>query len=244
MSQTLDIVHELRQAVMDELDITEDISDAELLDKIDAVLLRESRRRVLPVGDRTKLRKQLFDSFRRLDMLQELVDDESITEIMVNGLDAVFIERGGKIVRWDKHFSSQQILDNVIQQIVARVNRVVNTSTPIADARLEDGSRVNIVLPPAAPDGPILTIRKFSGKPLTMDRLIRLGSINKSAAELLRRLVIAGYNIFISGGTGSGKTTFLNALSQYIPEQERVITIEDSCELQLRGIPNLVRLYT
>ena len=156
-----DVFHELRQAVMDDLDITEDISDAELLDRIDAVLLRESRRRVLPVGDRTRLRKQLFDSFRRLDMLQELVDDDTITEIMVNGLGSIFIERSGKIVRWDKNFSSRQLLDNVIQQIVARVNRVVNTSTPIADARLEDGSRVNIVLPPAAPDGPILTIRKF-----------------------------------------------------------------------------------
>ena len=237
-----DMACELRQAVMDELDITEDISDAELLDRIDSVLLGESRRRVLPVGDRAKLRKQLFDSFRRLDMLQELVDDDSITEIMVNGLDSVFIERAGRIIRWDKRFSSREILDNVIQQIVARVNRVVNTSTPIADARLEDGSRVNIVLPPAAPDGPILTIRKFSGKPLTMDRLIRLGSIDKEAARLLKDLVVAGYNIFISGGTGSGKTTFLNALSQYIPEQERVITIEDSCELQLRDIPNLVRL--
>lgn len=227
---------------MSEIDLTEDISDDELLEKIDVVLIREGKRRGMSVSERTRRRKELFDSFRRLDILQELVDDESITEIMVNGMEAIFLERAGIVSRWDKRFATSQSLENVIQQIVARVNRVVNTSSPIADARLEDGSRVNIVLPPAAPDGPILTIRKFSGTPLTMDRLIELGSITEEAADFMRKMVIAGYNIFISGGTGSGKTTFLNALSQYIPEQDRVITIEDSCELQLHGIPNLVRL--
>lgn len=238
----MDINQELHQAVMSEIDLTEDISDDELLEKIDVVLIREGKRRGMSVSERTRRRKELFDSFRRLDILQELVDDESITEIMVNGMEAIFLERAGIVSRWDKRFATSQSLENVIQQIVARVNRVVNTSSPIADARLEDGSRVNIVLPPAAPDGPILTIRKFSGTPLTMDRLIELGSITEEAADFMRKMVIAGYNIFISGGTGSGKTTFLNALSQYIPEQDRVITIEDSCELQLHGIPNLVRL--
>ena len=238
----MDMNQELHEAVLAELDLSEDVSDEELLEKIDAVLVREGRRRMMSVSDRALKRRQLFDSFRRLDILQELVDDDSITEIMVNGMEAVFLERGGKVSRWERNFTSRQSLDNVIQQIVAKVNRVVNTSSPIADARLEDGSRVNIVLPPAAPDGPILTIRKFSGTPLTMDRLIAGGSITAEAAEFMRKLVLAGYNIFISGGTGSGKTTFLNALSQYIPEQDRVITIEDSCELQLRGIPNLVRL--
>ena len=185
----------------------------------------------------------MFDSFRRLDILQELVDDPDITEIMVNGKDHIFIEKKGRLSRWDKAFDSAEQLEDLIQQIVSRVNRTVNLSSPIADARLEDGSRVHVVLAPVAVDGPVLTIRKFP-EPVTMDKLIRLGSISREAAVFLRTAVRAGYNIFVSGGTGSGKTTFLNALSEFIPEDERVITIEDSAELQIRHVPNLVRLET
>ena len=224
---------------MEELDLSEEISDEELLARIDRVLLRQ---RFLSVGQRTFCRKQLFDSFRRLDILQELVEDPSITEIMVNGTQAVFLERDGKLLRWNRRFSSEEKLADVIQQIVSRVNRVVNTSSPIVDARLEDGSRVHAVLPPVAPDGPILTIRKFAREPLTMETLLDWGSLTEGAAAFLRRLVEARYNLFISGGTGSGKTTFLGALSRFIPSSERVITIEDSAELQLVSIPNLVRL--
>ncbi len=224
---------------MEELDLSEEVSDEELLARIDRVLLRQ---RFLSVGQRTFCRKQLFDSFRRLDILQELVEDASITEIMVNGTQAVFLEREGKLLRWNRRFSSAEKLTDVIQQIVSRVNRVVNTSSPIVDARLEDGSRVHAVLPPVAPDGPILTIRKFAREPLTMETLLDWGSLTERASAFLRQLVEARYNLFISGGTGSGKTTFLGALSRFIPPSERVITIEDSAELQLVSIPNLVRL--
>ena len=227
---------------MAELDLSEEISDQELLARIDRVLLRQGRQRSLSVGQRAACRKQLFDSFRRLDILQDLVEDESITEIMVNGTQGVFLEREGRICRWNRSFSSAEKLADVIQQIVSQVNRVVNTASPIVDPRLPDGSRVHAVLPPVAPDGPILTIRKFSREPLTMERLLAWDSLTEEAAAFLRRLVEARYNLFISGGTGTGKTTFLGALSQFIPSTERVITIEDSAELRLSGIPNLVRL--
>ena len=172
------------------------------------------------------------------------MDCDDVTEIMVNGTENIFVEKGGRIYEWDKHFETREKLENVIQQIVAKCNRVVNEASPIADARLENGSRVNIVLSPVALNGPILTIRRFPDHPISMENLIGFGSITREAAEFLKQLVIAGYNIFISGGTGSGKTTFLNALSYYIPKTDRVITIEDSAELQLQGIPNLVRLET
>ena len=210
---------------------------------IDAAVAGEAERSYLPLKSRLRLKKELFDSFRRLDILQELVDDPDITEIMVNGKDHIFIEKKGRLSRWDKAFDSAEQLEDLIQQIVSRVNRTVNLSSPIADARLEDGSRVHVVLAPVAVDGPVLTIRKFP-EPVTMDKLIRLGSISREAAVFLRTAVRAGYNIFVSGGTGSGKTTFLNALSEFIPEDERVITIEDSAELQIRHVPNLVRLET
>lgn len=219
------------------------LEDEELQEMIDAAVVGEAERSYLPLKSRLRLKKELFDSFRRLDILQELVDDPDITEIMVNGKDHIFIEKKGRLSRWDKAFDSAEQLEDLIQQIVSRVNRTVNLSSPIADARLEDGSRVHVVLAPVAVDGPVLTIRKFP-EPVTMDKLIRLGSISREAAVFLRTAVRAGYNIFVSGGTGSGKTTFLNALSEFIPEDERVITIEDSAELQIRHVPNLVRLET
>ena len=219
------------------------LEDEELQEMIDAAVAGEAERSYLPLKSRLRLKKELFDSFRRLDILQELVDDPDITEIMVNGKDHIFIEKKGRLSRWDKAFDSADQLEDLIQQIVSRVNRTVNLSSPIADARLEDGSRVHVVLAPVAVDGPVLTIRKFP-EPVTMDKLIRLGSISREAAVFLRTAVRAGYNIFVSGGTGSGKTTFLNALSEFIPEDERVITIEDSAELQIRHVPNLVRLET
>ena len=237
----MELEQELQQEVLSCLDLSEELSDRELLERIDTILIREGKRRGISLRERTGYRKKLFDSFRRLDVLQELVEDDSITEIMVNGMEAVFLERDGMVHQWNRHFSSREKLEDVIQQMVARVNRIVNTSSPIVDARLEDGSRVNVVLPPVAPDGPILTIRKFSREAITMEMLIEWGSITDEAAGFLEALVKAGYNLFISGGTGSGKTTFLNALSRAIPSQERVITIEDSLELQL-AIPNLVRL--
>ncbi len=219
------------------------VDDDRLTELIDEAILRESEENYLPLGQRIRLRRELYDSFRRLDILQELVDDPDVTEIMVNGTDRIFVEKKGQIFQWDRTFSSTEQLEDLIQQVVSRVNRTVNFASPIADARLEDGSRVNVVLPPVALDGPTLTIRKFP-EAFDMERLIFSGSITAEAADFLEKLVRAGYNIFVSGGTGSGKTTFLNALSGFIPADERIITIEDSAELQIRHIPNLVRLET
>lgn len=233
----------LRIKLMTELDGRMQVEDEELHQLIDHVVMEEGRKAYLPLKERIALQRELFDSFRRLDILQELVDNPEITEIMVNGRDDIFVEHQGKIVRWNKHFDSVDQLENLIQQIVGRVNRTVNLSTPIADARLEDGSRVHVVLAPVALDGPVLTIRKFPDT-ITMEKLISFGSISKEVAAFLKKLVTAGYNIFVSGGTGSGKTTFLNALSEFISGDERIITIEDSAELQIRHIPNLVRLET
>lgn len=233
-----------KKKVQETLNPTKELSDDEIRQAIDEVLMTEGRKARLPVSERTKLRKHLFDALRRLDVLQELVEDDEITEIMVNGRSQIFVERSGRLECCPSVFSSQEVLEDVIQQIVSRVNRVVNTASPIVDARLADGSRVNVVLPPIAPDGPILTIRKFPKEAVTMKRLIEWGSITPEAAEFLEVLVACGYNLFISGGTGSGKTTFLNALSEYIPSSERIITIEDSLELQIKGIPNLVRMET
>ena len=219
------------------------VDDELLTERIDAAIQQECEKNYLDLGQRIRLRKELYDSFRRLDILQELVDDPDVTEIMVNGTDRIFVEKKGRILRWDRGFSSTEQLEDLIQQVVSRVNRTVNFASPIADARLEDGSRVHVVLPPGALDGPTLTIRKFP-EAFDMERLIFGGSITEEAADFLEKLVKAGYNIFVSGGTGSGKTTFLNALSGFIPADERIITIEDSAELQIRHIPNLVRLET
>lgn len=217
------------------------ITDEHLTEMIDDKIREYETKIYLPLNRKLELRSMLFDSFRRLDILQELIDDKDITEIMINGKDDIFVERRGKIVKWDKKFKSDEQLEDMIQKIVSSVNRIVNVSSPIADARLADGSRVHVVLPPISLNGPIVTIRKFP-ETISMEKLLSLSSITKEAADFLKKLVKSGYNIFISGGTNSGKTTFLNALSAFIPNDERVITIEDSAELQLLQIKNLVRL--
>ncbi|MCI8692745.1 MAG: CpaF family protein [Lachnospiraceae bacterium] len=226
------------------MNFVKDFTDEEVEDIIDEVILEEGRLAACPVWIRRRLRKELFDSLRRLDILQAFVEDSSVTEIMINGKDHIFVEQDGKLRKLEAGFESQEKLQDVIQQIVAGCNRVVNEASPIVDARLDNGSRVNIVMNPIALNGPIVTIRRFPDKPITMERLIQINSISQEAASFLERLVKSGYNIFISGGTGSGKTTFLNALSHYIPSEERIITIEDSAELQLQGLSNLVQLET
>lgn len=233
---------ELQQSVLDSIDLSRDITDEELLETIDRVLINKSRESYISMQDKKRLRKEIFNSIRKLDILQEIIEDPSVTEIMVNGAKKIFVERGGTIYPYGKSFDTEQKLEDVVQQIVAQANRIINEANPIVDSRLLDGSRVNIVLPPAAIDGPIITIRKFPEKPITMDQLLKYESITAEAVDFLQKLVIAGYNIFISGGTGSGKTTFLNVLSNFIPNNERIITIEDSAELQIRNIPNLVRM--
>ena len=238
-----ELKRELKERILSGMSYERQLSDEELSELIDEAIRLQTESKPMRLEERLRLRKELFDSFRRLDILQELVDDPEITEIMVNGPGTVFVETGGKIGRWDKSFESREQLLDLIRQIVSRVNRIVNTASPIADARLPDGSRVHAVLEPVAIDGPVLTIRKFPER-ITMERLLEYGSISKEAADLLRTLAAANYNIFVSGGTGTGKTTFLNALSEFIPAGERVITIEDSAELCLPHIENLVRLET
>lgn len=242
--QYVDLKRNLRAKVQEKLDYQKDMSDVEVEEVIDEVLLREEYMMTYPVELRRRLKKELFDSLRRLDLLQIFVEDSSVTEIMINGTDHIFVERDGRLQELDVGFESIEKLQDVIQQIVAGCNRVVNEASPIVDARLPDGSRVNIVMNPVALNGPVVTIRRFPEKPITMEWLITNHAISSEAADFLEKLVKAGYNIFISGGTGSGKTTFLNVLSQFIPSEERVITIEDSAELQLLGLPNLVRLET
>ncbi|HBY71938.1 MAG TPA: pilus assembly protein [Lachnospiraceae bacterium] len=236
------IKEKLQQMVLEGLDLRKDISDEELYASIDHVLIGNSRENYIGMKEKRLLRREIFNSIRGLDVLQDLIEDPLVTEIMVNGTDKIFIEKNGTICCSDKSFASKQKLENIIQQIVAQSNRIINEANPIVDARLADGSRVNIVLPPIAIDGATVTIRKFPNNPITIEQLLEYESITEEAAEVLHKLVIAGYNIFISGGTGSGKTTFLNVLSNYIPQSERIITIEDSAELQIRNIPNLVRM--
>ncbi len=233
---------ELQELVIKKIDLSRELQDEEILEVIDETLLSQGRNCYLSMQEKRRLRKEIFNAIRRLDILQELVEDSSITEIMINGANHIFIEQNGAIRLWDKQFESDKKLEDVVQQMVSKSNRIINEASPIVDARLSDGSRVNIVLPPVALEGPVVTIRKFPERPITIQRLIEIGSVTKEAALFLEKLVIAGYNIFISGGTGSGKTTFLNALSNFIPKEERVITIEDSAELQIRNIPNLVKL--
>lgn len=239
-----ELKRQLRSRVQERMSYVKDISDEEVAAAIDEILLDCAELLTYPIEARRRLRKELFDSLRRLDVLQLFVEDASVTEIMINGKDNIFVEREGKLKKLDVRFESTERLLDVIQQIVAGCNRVVNEASPIVDARLPDGARVNIVMNPVALDGPVVTIRRFPQNPITMTQLLQMKSISAEAADFLKVLVQAGYNIFISGGTGSGKTTFLNVLSNYIPPEERVITIEDSAELQLQGIPNLVRLET
>lgn len=235
---------EIKKRVLLRLDVTRENEEEQLQEIIDEEILTYAKEKILSLNERHRLRIQIFDSLRRLDVLQELLDRDDITEIMVNGAGKIFYEKNGQMYRWKQQFSSEEKLEDIIQQMVGNNNRMVNTASPIADTRLSDGSRVNIVLSPIALDGSAVTIRKFPKHPLGMEALVASDSIGAECVSLLERLVKAGYNIFISGGTGSGKTTFLNALSAFIPETERVITIEDSAELQLQGIPNLVRLET
>lgn len=238
------IQQEIQEELLRELEQGVSFSDEQMQDEIEIRVLKRGQMEYLTIEEKMELVKKIFNSVRRLDVLQELLEDQDITEIMINGPDHIFIEKGGRLLGSGKKFPSQAKLEDVIQQIVSKVNRVVNEASPIVDVRLLDGSRVNVVLPPVALDGPVMTIRRFPENPFDMDKLLELGSITKEAAVFLRTLVEARYNIFISGGTGSGKTTFLNALSNYIPSTERIVTIEDSAELQIQNIANLVRLET
>lgn len=236
------LAEQLHARILEELDLTREIEDEELTQLIYRVLNEASQQEYLPLAQKTALGKELFNAFRKLDLLEEFLEDDEITEVMINGTEAIFYERGGRLYQSEKRFLSREKLEDVVQQIVAGSNRLVNEASPIVDARLLDGSRVNVVLDPIAINGPIVTIRKFSKEGITMQQLIAWKSISEEVSDFLAILVAAGYNIFISGGTGSGKTTFLNALSQYIPKDERIITIEDNAELQIRDVPNLVRL--
>ena len=227
---------------IEKMDMTCDMEDEELQELIHEVLEEASKEEFIPLQEKIRISKELFNAFRKLDILQELIEDDEITEIMINGTDHIFLEKAGRIFESDRRFVSVAKLEDVIQQIAAGANRYVNEASPIVDARLEDGSRVNVVLRPVALNGPIMTIRKFPKEAVTMKQLIDWGSISQEAVNFLKILVESKYNIFVSGGTGSGKTTFLNALSDYIPKDERIITIEDNAELQIKGVSNLVRL--
>lgn len=235
-------VEQFRAKVIEAIDMTREPSNDELHEIIDSTIKNNSDYKYMPIQDRYKLHKDIFDSIRGLGIIEELINDNDITEIMVNGIDSIYIEKKGRIKKIEGRFVSENRLNDVIQQIVGKNNRRVNESNPIVDTRLEDGSRVNVVMKPIAIDGPIMTIRKFPKEKIGMNDLIKWNSINREAADFLEKLVKAGYNIFISGGTGSGKTTFLNVLSNYIPVDERVVTIEDSAELQLSTGGNIVRM--
>ena len=237
-------IRNVREMVSQRLDLTRNVSDEQIREAVTEIVAEESGRRYMSLGEKRAVMEGVFNSMRGLDVLQPLVDDPSITEIMINGPDRIFVEKAGRLHQIGISFGSNEKLENVILNIVSKVNRTVNEASPIVDARLTDGSRVNVVLPPIALDGPTVTIRKFPEDPMTMEKLIVYQSLTPEAAEVLKRMVRAKYNIFISGGTGSGKTTFLNALSNYIPKDERIITIEDSAELQIKGIGNLVRMET
>lgn len=234
----------IKERVLREIDNSRELSDSELTEAIENELCRQDKLQLLPFQTRLECSQAIFASFRKFGILQELIDDEEITEILVNGTEHIFYEKGGELYAYHKSFSGEEELSDLIQTICAGGNRMVNEASPIVDTRLPDGSRVNIVLKPIALDGSAISIRKFSKEPMSIEKLLSYGSLSEEIAVFLEKLVKAGYNIFVSGGTGSGKTTFLNALSEYIPKDERVITIEDSAELQLNGIPNLVRLET
>lgn len=244
MNKRDDRKKELKELILKQIDFSRETKDEEIKDIIDELIIKESKIYRLSLEERSRLRRELFYSIRKLDILQELIEDASITEIMINGTDEIFIEKEGRVKGYGMQFESKEKLEDVIQQIAAGCNRTVNEASPIVDARLDNGARVNIVLSPAALNGPIVTIRKFPEKPIRIEDLIAFGSISEEICGFLQKLVISKYNIFISGGTGSGKTTFLNALSGYIPKEERIITIEDNAELQITNIPNLVKMET
>lgn len=235
-------LEQMYDAVLQRVDMSQEMEDEELMEMIHTVLGEAGEEDYMPLQEKIALSRELFNAFRKLDVLQDLIEDEEITEIMINGTDNIFLEKGGRLYESDKRFISLNKLEDVIQQIVSGTNRYVNESSPIVDARLSDGSRVNVVLKPVALNGPIMTIRKFPKEKVTMEQLVAWESVSEEVVEFLKLLVRSKYNIFVSGGTGSGKTTFLNALSDYIPKDERLITIEDNAELQIKGVPNLVRL--
>ncbi|MCR4656386.1 MAG: CpaF family protein [Lachnospiraceae bacterium] len=237
-------VKEIKEQVRRELELLPVIDDESVVKLIDEVFDERRRKKGLKLTNEKEQKTEIFNSIRRLDVLQSFMDDEAVTEIMVNGLHSIFIEKDGRLIDSGKAFSSKERLEDIIQQIAAGANRTVNTASPIVDARLPDGARVNVVLEPVAVNGPILTIRRFPREPISDRRLIETGSVTEEVLIFLKKLVAAKYNLIISGGTGSGKTTFLNILSGYIPKTERIITIEDSAELQIRGISNLVSLET
>ena len=243
MDNNQDLVLRLKKIVTDELPLSK-LSDDELTAEIENIVEEQTRGQYFSIQARVDLVQQVYSSIRGFGLLDSIISDDTITEVMINGPDDIFIEKAGKLKKLDTTFESQRRLEDIIQRIVGLAGREVNQANPICDTRLPDGSRVNVVLPPISLCGPILTIRKFSKNPMTIEKLIEYGSITEEIAEKLELLVKAKYNIFISGGTGSGKTTFLNALSNYIPKDERVITIEDSAELQITGVENLVSLET
>ena len=234
----------LKEQILERVDLSREVPDEEMQDLIDEVVLSCGREQHLTLNEKCRLKKELFHALRKMDVLQELLDEPEVTEIMVNGMDGIFLEKNGKLMRWEKNFYSRERILDVIQQMAGACNRVVNESQPIVDARLENGDRVHVVLPPVAVNGPIITIRRFPKSPITMERLLELGSISGEEMLFLKDAVRSGYSILIAGGTGSGKTTFLNALSQYIPKDERVIVIEDTAELQIQNVENLVRMET
>lgn len=232
----------LKMRITSELDLAQEMADEDIGRMIDRCIAEETKGQYVPLKEKVGLRVELFNSLRRLDVLTELLEDESVTEIMVNSVSDIFVERGGTLTRFEKGFSSEERLEAVIQHIVGDCNRRINAANPIVDARLVDGSRVCVVTRPISLGGPIITIRRFPKQRITMDKLIAMGSLDAGTAAVLQILVQAGYNIFISGGTGSGKTTMLNALSDFVPKDARIVTIEDSAELQIQGVENLVRL--
>jgi pilus assembly protein CpaF len=238
------VIKQLKGVVRSRVDLSDSITDDDFFEVVEAIVFEYARENSLTIKEKASLVKVLFSSFRGFDVLQPLIDDKTVTEIMINSHKDIFTERNGRVKKEPLQFESEERLQDIIQSIVGKVNRVVNDSSPIVDARLPDGSRVNVVLPPIALDGPTMTIRKFPDQPITIEQLIAWGAITTEVAQFLRNLVVAKFNIFIGGGTGSGKTTFLNALSNFIPSDERIITIEDSAELQIRSVPNLVRMET
>lgn len=235
---------ELKRQVLERVDLSREVPDEEMQELIDEVVLSYGKEFSLSLNEKCRLGKELFFALRKMDVLQEALEEPGVTEIMVNGMDGIFLERDGRITRWEKSFDSRERIQDIVQQMIGACNRTVNESQPIVDARLENGDRVHVVLPPVAVNGPIITIRRFPHEPMTMQKLLELDSLSKEEADFLKNAVRAGYSILIAGGTGSGKTTFLNALSEYIPEGDRVIVIEDTAELQIQKVENLVRLET
>lgn len=239
-----ELCYKLKKELISRLDFSRELTDEEVMREIEEGVLEAGREDYISIGEKRELCNEIFNSVRRLGPLQSLIDNEEISEIMVNGPNDIFIEKSGKMMKFEGKMESEEQLEDIIQQIVSKVNRTVNEANPIVDARLSDGSRVNVVLPPIALHGAVVTIRKFPKIPMNMERLLSFGTLNEECAEFLKQIVITGCNFIVSGGTSSGKTSFLNALSDYIPRKERVIVMEDSAELQLFGIPNLVQLET